>query len=82
VIAGKVGDCYSFDPQEWTLRVPARRSRVWRREIDLQVGDVIQIGSQCVIVVDAQDDEVTLKICDAEDLDDHPPEWSGPSSRK
>jgi hypothetical protein len=55
---------------------------VWRREIDLQVGDVIQIGSQCVIVVDAQDDEVTLKICDAEDLDELPPDWKGPSRRK
>lgn len=82
MIARNRNDCYSFDPQEWTLQVPARRSRVWRREIELRIGDVIQIGSQCVVVVEAQDDEVTLKICDADDFDDPPSDWGGPSSKK
>lgn len=53
-----------------------------RREIDLQVGEMVQIGSHCVIVVETQDDEVTLKIFNADDWDDVPPEWSGPSAKK
>jgi len=53
-----------------------------RREIDLQVGDVLQIGSHCVIVVETQDNEVTLKICNSDDWDDVPPEWTGPPAKK
>ena len=49
---------------------------------EIQVGDVVQIGSQCVIVVETQDDEVTLKICNADDLDDFPSEWRGPAAKK
>ena len=53
-----------------------------RREIDLQVGDMLQIGSHCVIVVEAQDDEVTLKICHADDLDDSSSEWTSLPAKK
>jgi hypothetical protein len=55
---------------------------VWRREIDLQVGDVVQIGSQCVIVVDTHNGEVTLKICDAEEFSDGRPEWCSTPPKK
>jgi hypothetical protein len=52
-----------------------------RREIDLQVGDVLQIGPHCVIVVETEDDAVTLKICNVDDLDDFPPDWTGPAAK-
>jgi hypothetical protein len=42
---------------------------MWRREVDLQVGDRIQIGAQCIEVVETVDGEVTLKICAVDDLE-------------
>jgi hypothetical protein len=52
---------------------------VWRREIDLQVGDVVQIGSQCLIVLEAHDGEVTVKVCATEDYETE--DWSTPAPR-
>lgn len=34
-------------------------------EVELLVGEVIQIGTHTIAVVELHDDEVTLKICDA-----------------
>ena len=53
-----------------------------RREFDLQVGDMLQIGPHCVIVVETQDGEVTLKICHADDLDDSSSEWVPAPAKK
>jgi len=47
------------------------------REIDLQVGDVLRVGTQCLIVVEAHDGEVTFKICADDDLETAS-EWSCP----
>lgn len=38
-------------------------------ELEVAVGDVIRIGDYSLLVVESQDDEVTFKICSAEDLD-------------
>jgi hypothetical protein len=59
---------------------PARRSNMLR-EIDLRVGEVLQIGNQCLIIVETQDDEVTLKICNADDLTDALSDWCGPPKK-
>lgn len=54
---------------------------VWQREIELQVGDAIRIGSQCLVVVEVLDDEVVFKICDEQDENDGGA-WSSPAPPK
>lgn len=54
---------------------------VWQQEIELQVGDAIRIGSQCLVVVEVLDDEVVFKVCDEID-EDECGVWTSPAPPK
>ena len=53
---------------------------MWRRELDLQVGEMVRVGSQYLIVLESDDGEVTLKVCSADELEGAE-DWSSPSPR-
>jgi hypothetical protein len=53
---------------------------VWRREIELQVGEVLRVGTLCVIVVELHDDEVVLKVCDELEVDEADG-WTSPTPK-
>jgi len=53
---------------------------MWRREIDLQVGDMIRIGTQCIEIVETSDGEVTLKVCSTDDYEESS-DWCLPAPK-
>jgi len=80
VFAPMVSRCYSFRPLDRVAQPAARRVGVWRREIELQVGEVLRIGTLCVIVVELHDDEVVLKVCDELEVDEADG-WTSPTPK-
>lgn len=54
---------------------------MWQQELELQVGDAIRIGSQCLVVVEVHDQEVVFKLCDDVDEDDGD-RWTPPAPPK
>lgn len=50
--------------------------------MEVQVGDVIQIGDQMILVLETDDDEVIFKVCTPDDPDHNfPPIYRSPQPR-